>query len=192
MVDKSILFTYSKKLTAEEKKRWEDSLIQYANSIAVFDTVVMSGVAPVLETKIKEGPKKRVALANCDSIIITCGKIHTILKEAYDNVVNLQMLSFQCELPLPLLTLTAPTTNAVEAAQLMWGTVKTAVNLVALSFPAAKVYKVVLDANGSQLMKDLAETCGLPKDIKMVTSKSVPKNFPALTSRRGGNRTKPV
>ena len=54
MVDKSILFTYSKKLTAEEKKRWEDSLIQYANSIAVFDTVVMSGVAPVLTTKIKE------------------------------------------------------------------------------------------------------------------------------------------
>ena len=186
MVDMSILFTYSKKLTAEEKKRWEDSLIQYANSIAVFDTVVMSGVAPVLTTKIKEGPKKRVALANCDSIIITCGKIHTILKLAYVNAVKLQVLSFQCELPLPLLTLTALTTNAVEMAQLTWGIIDTAVNLVAFSFPAAKVYKEALVAGGNQLMKDLAQTCGLPKDIKIETA-NVPKNFPVLCSR-GGSR----
>lgn len=172
-----------KKLTPEEKKRWEKSLIQYANYVSIFQSFVLYGVVPAFQ-KQKDGPRKTTALANCDSINTLCEKIYDILQETYGSVVKNQVLSFQNELPLPLPLLTEKTTNVVETAQLTWGLIDTAVILVAFSFPAAKVYQEAFAAGGNQLMKDLAENFGLPQKFEVEMAKVELKEFPVLASRR--------
>ena len=90
------------------------------------------------------------------------------------------MLSFDRELPLPAPSLIFPSYDVVEWIQITWGIINAVITVVSNSFPAVRAYQEPLKAGISQLMKDLGELYGLPRDIMFIKANDVPKEFPKL------------
>ena len=155
-------------------------MIQYSTFIDNFDSAVAFIIYPKFEEDLEDGPKKRAILANCTSITDISRKIYNILKEAYDNVKEHRMLSFDRELPLPAPSLIFPSYNVVEWIQTTWGIYNAVINVVSNSFPAVRVYREPLKAGISQLIRDLGELYGLPRDVSFKKANDVPKEFPKL------------